>query len=157
MIFRAHWSEAEISLSVSGLPLGVPNRSLALRMGIAVRIAAMIPSTGLRPSSMRGMVACSPFVRHHAGEVLGEGLPADGAGEEDSNPQASTTQRYVSLAEVIVLRREFFRHYGERSPRRWSTAMPCGGGCFCRRNSFHIPSRTTAKPSKKRRITTRIA
>jgi hypothetical protein len=45
-----HCNEAEISLSLAGVPLVVPNRSLALGMWMAVRIAAMIPSTCLRPS-----------------------------------------------------------------------------------------------------------
>ena len=41
-----------------GLPPGVPNKSPAVLMCIAVRIAAMIPSTRLRPSS-RHLPACS--------------------------------------------------------------------------------------------------
>jgi hypothetical protein len=51
MILTAHCTEAEMSLAVSGEPLGVPNRSLALGMWEAVKIAAMMPSTRLRPSS----------------------------------------------------------------------------------------------------------
>lgn len=35
-----------------GLPLGLPNKSPAVLMCIVVRIAAMIPSTRLRPSSI---------------------------------------------------------------------------------------------------------
>jgi hypothetical protein len=42
-----------MSLSLAGVPLGVPNRSLALGMWLAVRIAAIIPGTRLRPSSIR--------------------------------------------------------------------------------------------------------
>ena len=131
MIFRAHLERSRDQLSVSGLLLGVPNRSLAVRMGMAVRIAAMIPSTGLRPSSMRGMVAYSPFVRHRAEEVLGEGLPTDGAGEEDSNLQASTIERYVRLAEVIVL-----RVFCANSSDTMESAAPVAGQPQCRAAGF---------------------
>jgi hypothetical protein len=43
-----------MSLSVRGLPCGPPNRSSAVRMCRLARIAAMIPSTRFRPSSIWG-------------------------------------------------------------------------------------------------------
>jgi len=52
IIRSAHWMLAAMTRSVRGLPCGVPNRSSAVRICIAVRIAAMIPITRFRPSSM---------------------------------------------------------------------------------------------------------
>ena len=47
MICSAHWIDAAISLSVRGLPCGVPNRSSAVCMCRLARIAVRIPdSTG---------------------------------------------------------------------------------------------------------------
>jgi hypothetical protein len=40
--------DADISLSVLGLPCGPPNRSSALSMRMLVRITAMMPITRLR-------------------------------------------------------------------------------------------------------------
>jgi hypothetical protein len=57
-----------ISLSVRGLPCGVPNKSSAVRMCIAVRIDAMIPITRFRPSSITSIVHLSPCIRQR--EVL---------------------------------------------------------------------------------------
>ena len=54
MIRSAHWMLASMSLSVRGLPCGVPNRSSAVCMCRLARIAAMIPITRFRPSSMGG-------------------------------------------------------------------------------------------------------
>jgi hypothetical protein len=54
MIASAHWIDAAISLSVRGLPIGPPNRSSAVCMCRLARIAAIIPSTLFRPSSMQG-------------------------------------------------------------------------------------------------------
>jgi hypothetical protein len=48
----AYCTEAAINLSVSGLPLGVPNQSAAVLMCIAVRIAAMIATARFPPSSI---------------------------------------------------------------------------------------------------------
>src|SRR5580658_10259423 len=50
---------AAISLSVRGLPCGPPNKSSAVCMCRLARIAAMIPMTRLRPSSMDE--DCTPF------------------------------------------------------------------------------------------------
>jgi len=52
MIRSAHWMLASMSLSVRGLPCGVPNRSSAVCMCRLARIAAMIPITRFRPSSI---------------------------------------------------------------------------------------------------------
>ncbi len=52
IIRSAHWMLASMSLSVRGLPCGVPNRSSAVCMCRLARIAAMIPITRFRPSSM---------------------------------------------------------------------------------------------------------
>jgi hypothetical protein len=52
IISTAHWTDAAINLSVRGLPCGVPNRSSAVSMCKLARIAAMIPITRFRPSSI---------------------------------------------------------------------------------------------------------
>ncbi|MFY9560305.1 MAG: hypothetical protein WAQ52_08745 [Terriglobales bacterium] len=66
MILSAHCTDAAINLSVSGLPVGAPNKSPAVRMCMAVRIAAMMPMTRLRPSSHLlhniAFALCSPAV-----------------------------------------------------------------------------------------------
>src|SRR3984957_1354879 len=59
MIFSAHWTEAAINLSERGLPCGPPNRSSAVCMCRLAKIAAIIPITRLRLSSIA--VALAPF------------------------------------------------------------------------------------------------
>jgi hypothetical protein len=63
MMRSAHRTLAAMSLSVRGLPCGVPHWSSSVRMWILVRIEAMIPIP-LAAFVHRGILPLSLFVRY---------------------------------------------------------------------------------------------
>src|ERR1017187_3449958 len=60
---------AAISLSVRELPCGPPNKSSAVCMCRLVKIAAMIPITRLRPSSIAASYQIRLFFAHGTGRT----------------------------------------------------------------------------------------
>jgi hypothetical protein len=65
MIRSAHWTAAATKYSVLGLGFE-SRRSSAVFKCRVTRIPATMASTRLRPSSIRDIVLCSPFVRLHS-------------------------------------------------------------------------------------------